>query len=159
MRPEALSPLVAELRKHRQADTPTGRLVNEAVAVIRLFRSRPLSVAAAVGLLGLPVAVRALTVAGMSTVLQLSARDVWNLRARTQARRVQVAHVREQRCQPEAERGETEAENEPANADADPSVDAQQGPPAKNLVNGIIVWFHELVSVARFKTMINEASF
>ena len=95
----------------------------------------------------------------MLTVLQLSAGDVWNLRARTQARREQAARVREQQRQAEAECGEAEAANEPANADADPSVDAQQGPPAKNLVNGIFVWSHELVSVAKFETMINETSF
>ncbi len=131
VQPEALPLLVAELRKNRQANVPAGRLVNEAVAIIRLFRSRPPSVAASVGLVGLYVTVCALTVVGILTVLQLSAGDVWNLRARTQTRREQAAHAREQRRQAEAEREETEAANKPANANANPSVDVPQGSPAK----------------------------
>ena len=82
VRPEALPLLIAELRESRQANVPAGRLVNEAVAIIRLFRARPPSVPASVGLVGLYVAICALTVAGALVVLHLSVGDVWNLRAR-----------------------------------------------------------------------------
>ncbi len=127
VRPEALPLLIAELQENRQADVPAGRLVNEAVAIVRLFRSRPPSVAASVGLVGLYVAVCALTVAGSLAILHLSVGDVWNLRARTRARREQAAHgrARQRRAQEEREEVEAAAANEPTKPSASPSADAE----------------------------------
>ena len=103
VRPEALPVLVAELRENRPANVPAGRLVNEAVAIIRLFRSRPPSVAASVGLLGLYVAVCALTVTGILTVLHPSPGNIEHLRTRARVRREQAVHARSMRQQMEGD--------------------------------------------------------
>ena len=127
MRPESLPLLVAELRENRQANVPGGRLVNEAVAILRLFRSRPPSVTASVGLVGLYAAVCALTIVGALTMLHLSVGDVWNLRTKTQARREQAAHARAMRRQAAEERKEAAAANEPAKTDEDLIDDRKAG--------------------------------
>lgn len=88
VRPEVLPLLVAELRQNRQANIPAKRLVTEAVAIIRLFRSCPPSVAASVGLVGLYVGICALTMAGILTVLHLSPGNLGHRRARARAHRV-----------------------------------------------------------------------
>ena len=125
VRPESLPLLVAELRENRQANVPAKRLVNEAVAIIRLSRSRPPSAAASAGLLGLYVAVCALTVAGILTVLHLSPANLKRARARVRVRREQAAYARAIRQQAEEEREKTEAAtvDEPTRANPGPSVD------------------------------------